>query len=234
MKKKPRLNILVTGENRWIDSQDWPPKGTRGEQLYLSSNGHLSFLIPGSEGGSTSYVYDPLKPAPTLGGNVVLERSGVRDQRPLSLRPDVLTFTSDALERPLEVVGRITADLRVSSSAPDTDFVARLIDMHPDGYMHNLCDGILRARYRNSLKEAEWLQPGKIYELNIDLWSVAHVFKPGHRLAVQITSSSFPRWDRNWNTTENPGAATSGQSARQTVWHNSEHPSCILLPVLAK
>jgi len=232
VEKEQPVTYLLTGENRWVKSQDWPPAGAHVQQLYLCANSHLSFSRPGSEGGSTSYVYDPMNPAPTLGGNIVLERSGVRDQRSLSKRPDVLTFTSGVLEQPIQVAGRISADLWISSSAPDTDFVARLIDLHPDGYMYNLCDGILRARYRNSLTEAEWLQPNKVYELKVDLWSAAHVFKPEHRLAVQITSSSFPRWDRNWNTTETPGSATGGQTARQTIWHNFEYPSCIYLPVI--
>jgi putative CocE/NonD family hydrolase len=145
----------------------------------------------------------------------------------------VLTFAGSPVDRPLRVAGRVSASLWISSSAPDTDFVVRLIDRHPDGYMHNLCDGITRTRYRRSMKEPAWLKPGEIYELKIDLWSMAHVFKPGHRIAVQITSSSFPRWDRNWNTTEDPGAATSGQTARNTIWHDNIHPSLILLPVIA-
>lgn len=234
VEKEAPVRYLLTGENCWVESADWPPKDSQEKRLYLDAEGTMDFSAPGNKGDSTSFIYDPMNPAPTLGGNIVLERSGVRDQRPLSERPDVLTFVSDALEQPLTVAGHIISDLWISSSAPDTDFIVRLIDVQPDGYMYNICDGILRARYRNSLKIAEWLQQGKVYDLKVDLWSAAHVFKPGDRIAVQITSSSFPRWDRNWNTTDNPGAALSGQPARQTIWHNSEYPSCILLPVLAR
>ena len=230
---EPPVRLFFTGENRWTEMPGWPPPETGEDRLYLGTGGSLGFQAPAGKGGSTSFTYDPADPAPTLGGNTILARRGVVDQRPLSSRPDVLTFTGVALDRPLRVAGRVTADLWISSSAPDTDFVVHLIDVHPGGYMQNLCDGILRARYRNSLKKAEWLKPGEICELKVDLWSAAHVFKPGHRIAVQVTSSSFPRWDRNWNTKEDPGAATDGQPARNTVWHDSIHPSCVLLPVVA-
>lgn len=106
------------------------------------------------------------------------------------------------------------------------------IDVHPDGYMQNVCDGILRCRYRESLQEPRWLKAGQAYKLKIDLWSVAHTFKAGHRFAVQVASSSFPRWDRNWNTKESPAAATAGQPAQQTIWHDAAHASCVWLPVM--
>ncbi len=227
-------DIFITGENRWANMPDWPPPRAKEKSLYLGANGSLDFSKPGfgSNDGSTTYTSDPLNPVPTVGGNIMLALPGVRDQRPLSTRPDVLTFTGRPLDKSLITAGRIIADLWISSSAPDTDFVVRLIDQHQDGYMHNLCDGILRARYRDSLQEPSWLKPQEIYNLKVDLWSTAHVFKPGHRIVVQVTGSSFPRWERNWNTTEDPGAATGGQPAYQTIWHNNTHPSCILLPVL--
>jgi putative CocE/NonD family hydrolase len=231
VEKESPVRLFLTGENHWIDMPDWPLPGATEKRLYLGANGSLDFSAPQGDTGSSYFLYDPADPVPTLAGNVMLALRGVRDQRPLSARPDVLTFTGSPVEQPLMVAGRITADLWVSSSAPDTDFVVRLIDVHPDGYMHNLCDGIMRARYRNSLKQASWLKQGEVEKLKVDLWSMAHVFKPGHRMAVQVTSSSFPRWDRNWNTDEAPGAATSGQSARNTIWHNNDHPSCVVLPV---
>lgn len=224
--------VFMTGDNRWVTMSDWPPPQAKDTPLYLGTNNSLDFTKPGINDGSSAYTYDPLNPVPTVGGNIMLALPGVRDQRPLSIRPDVLTFTGRSLGKPLTVAGHVNADLWISTSAPDTDFVVRLIDQHPDGYMHNLCDGILRARYRDSLQQSSWLKPGHIYNLKVDLWSVAHVFKPGHRLVIQVTSSSFPRWDRNWNTTEDPGSATGGQPAHQIIWHDNEHPSCILLPVL--
>jgi hypothetical protein len=230
IEKESPVRLFVTGKDGWADFPDWPPEAKE-ERLYLGPNSILGFSIPDIGGSSTSYTYDPTDPALTLGGNTLLALPGIKDQRPLSARPDVLTFVGNQVNQPLRVAGRIMADLWISSSAPDTDFVVRLIDQHPDGYMQNLCDGIIRARYRHSLAEPAWLKPGEIYELKVDLWSIAHVFKPGHHIAVQVTSSSFPRWDRNWNTTEDPGAATTGQSARNTIWHDSSHPSCIMLPV---
>ena len=229
--REPAVRLFVTGENRWAEMTDWPPKEATDRRLYLRADSKLAFAAPRARGGSTSFTYDPADPAPTLGGNIVLARPGVRDQRPLSERPDVLSFVGGPLDKPLAVMGRIIADLFVSSSAPDTDFVARLIDVHPDGYMRNLCDGILRARYRNSLEEPEWLTPGEVYRLKVDMWSIAHVFGVGHRLAVQVTGSSFPRWDRNWNSKDEPGAGTGGPPARQTVWHDAGHPSAVVLPV---
>jgi putative CocE/NonD family hydrolase len=231
----PPVRLFLTGENSWINMPDWPPRDIKEQKLYLSSGGTLNFSVPGPDSGSSSYNYNPADPAPTLGGNTLLIAApGVKDQRPLSARSDVLTFRGAPLEEPLQVIGRITADLWVSSSAPDTDFVVRLIDVYPDGYMHNLCDGILRVRYRQSLKEPSWMRNDQIYELKVDLWSMAHVFKLGHRIAVQVTSSSFPRWDRNWNTTEDPGSATAGQIAHQKIWHDSNYPSGVLLPVLVR
>ena len=231
VERDPPVRLLLTGENRWVDMPDWPPPGAQDKPLYFGPNGSLDFSPSPAGDTSSSFLYDPLDPVPTLGGNVMLAVRGVRDQRPLSARRDVLTFTGAPLDRTLQIAGRVTANLWVSSSEPDTDFVARLIDVHPDGYMHNLCDGIIRARYRHSLKEADWLKPAEVYQLKVDLWSIAHVFKPGHRLAVQVASSSFPRWDRNWNTTEDPGAATGGQPAHNTVWHDTSRPSSIHLPV---
>lgn len=228
----PPVHLFFTGENRWLDAQDWPPPEATEKRLYFYADRRLDFSSPQSNNSSTSFIYNPEDPVPTLAGNVVLELRGVRDQRPLSTRPDVLTFTGSPINNQLRVAGHVLADIWISSSAPDTDFVVRLIDVYPDGYMQNLCDGIIRARYRNSLNNPEWLQAGEVYNIKIDLWSIAHVFKSGHRIVVQITSSSFPRWDRNWNTTEDPGAAISGQIAHQTIWHDSSRPSCMILPVL--
>ena len=176
-----------------------------------------------------------LDPAPTIGGNTLIggtHAPGVKDQRPLSARPDVLTFTGAVLARPLTAMGRVSARLWVSSSAPDTDFVVRLVDAHPNGYLENVADGILRARYRSSLDTPTWLEPGQVYPIAVDLWSTAHTFRAGHRLAVQVTSSNFPRWDRNWNTKQPPGEAVIGVAAQNTVWHDAEHPSHLLLGVV--
>ena len=245
VEREPAARVFLTGENLWTTWEDWPPAGAHELPLYLHPDGALGFAPPGGVGGAHSaastgsasrYTYDPAHPAPTLGGNTLMPGvypPGVKDQRPLSRRPDVLTFTGVPLERPLVAVGRVGARLWASSSAPDTDFVARLLDVHPDGTMENVCDGIIRARYRDALTGPQWLEPGRANALRVDLWSVAHVFKAGHRPGVQVTSSSFPRWDRNWNTREDPGAAMAGQVAEQAIWHDAENPSCIVLAVLS-
>lgn len=228
------VRVFVTGENRWRSLPDWPPIPVHQQAYYLQPEGGLSLGIPASGDETSHYTYDPTDPTPTLGGGTLMvwpSPAGVVDQRPLSQREDVLTLTSSLLEQSLTVLGKVDARLWISSSAPDTDFVVRLLDIHPDGYQANLCDGILRARYRDSLVELAWLEPGQVYELRIDLWSSAHTFLAGHRIGVQISSASFPRWDRNWNTREDPASATVGQPARQTIWHDAKHPSAIVMQV---
>ena len=144
----------------------------------------------------------------------------------------MLTFTGAPLGQPLTVMGRVSARLWVSSSAPDTDFVARLIDVHPNGYMQNVCDGILRARYRESPGEPRWLEPGQAYELNVDLWSGGpHL--PGRTSAGPAgDEQQLPRWDRNWNSQEDRGRPPAGPAAEQTIWHSAAQPSCVVLPAI--
>lgn len=229
------VRLFISGENRWLTLPDWPPVNARPQAFYLQAGGLIKLTPPDGTAGSSHFRYDPEKPAPTLGGNTLLPGvfpAGIKDQRPLSQRQDVLTFFSAPLEQPLTIIGDVSAKLWASSSAPDTDFVVRLLDIHPDGYLENICDGILRARYRESLIEPKWLEPGKAYELTIDLWAAAHTFLVGHRVGLQVTSSSFPRWDRNWNTTEDPAVAVTGVVADQTIWHEAAHPSCVILPVI--
>ncbi len=231
--REPPVHVFVMGENRWRKLPDWPSPEMQQKPWFLMDGGRLSKDLP--DASAARYTYDPADPAPTLGGTSLmpgLYSSGVKDQRRLSARPDVLTFFSNPLDMPLTIMGRVTAQLWAGSSAPDTDFVVRLIDVHPDGYMHNLCDGIIRARYRDSLSEPTWLEPGQVYEFSIDLWSTAHTFLPDHQIAVQVTSSNFPRYDRNLNTTDAPGAGVISQLAEQTVWLGVGYPSRVLLPVL--
>jgi hypothetical protein len=177
-----------------------------------------------------AYVYDPDHPVPTLGGNTLGIVDGVHDH----LRADQLslTYTSEPLEQELEVTGPVTAVLYAMSSAPDTDWVVRLEDVHPDGYVRNLCDGILRARYRDSFERPELLAPGQVYRFDIDLWATSNAFLPGHRVRVAITSSCFPRFDRNLNTGGPIHREAAGQVAINTVLHDELRPSHIMLPVI--
>jgi putative CocE/NonD family hydrolase len=159
---------------------------------------------------------------------------GVQDQRHVEERQDVLVYTSEPLTVPLEVTGPLTVQLYAATSAPDTDFTAKLVDVRPDGYAHNLADGVIRARYRQSRTRPSLLTPGQVYQFTIDLWATSHVFLRGHRLRLEISSSNFPRFDRNLNTGEDQATSSRLQAATQTVFHEQRYPSHILLPVIPR
>ena len=236
------VRLFVMGENRWRDEQEWPLARTHYTRYYLhaeapantrNGGGTLSTFPPGDE-PPDSYTYDPKDPVATLGGNTLIIPQGVSDQRPVEDRQDVLVYTSEALERDLEVTGPIKVRLFASSSAVDTDFTAKLVDVGPDGYVQNIQDGIIRARYRTSESEPSLMEPGRVYEFVIDLWATSHLFKRGHRLRVDISSSNFPRFDRNPNTGAPLGRDDRMEVARQTVHHREAYPSHIVLPVIPR
>lgn len=239
------IKLFVMGANVWRDEQEWPLARAVETRYYLHSNGqantlngsgYLSTESPEDE-SPDQYIYDPANPVITLGGALLTSpeyRPGPYDQGPIESREDVLVYTTPVLEQDVEVTGPITAHLWAISSAPDTDFVARLVDVHPNGYAQNLTDGIIRIRYRNFAKgEAPSLiQPGKAYEYEIDLWSTSNVFKAGHRIRLDVTSSNFPRWDRNPNTGHEFGVNSELAKAQQTILHDREHPSYVVLPIV--
>jgi putative CocE/NonD family hydrolase len=176
---------------------------------------------------------------PTRGGGLCCDTGdylppGAFDQRPNESRQDVLVYTTPALDEDVEVTGPIRLDLYASSSAVDTDFTAKLIDVHPDGYAQNLTDGILRARYRNSQEKAEFMERSHIYEFKIDAGATSNVFLVGHRIRLEISSSNFPRFDRNLNTEEEPERGTRWVKATNAVYHNHEYPSALILPVFQR
>ncbi len=239
---EPPVRLFVMGENRWRGEQEWPLARTQYTRYYLhaaapantrNGGGTLSTYPPGDEPPDT-YTYDPKDPAATLGGNTLIIPQGVADQGPVEDRQDVLVYTSEALERDLEVTGPIQVHLFASSSAVDTDFTAKLVDVRLDGYARNLQDGIIRARFRTSGSEPSLIEPGRVYEFGIDLWSTSHLFKTGHRIRVEISSSNFPRFDRNPNTGAPLGRDDRLEVARQTVYHREEYPSHIVLPVIPR
>ncbi len=239
---EPPVYLFVMGDNRWRHENEWPLARTHYTRYYFHSGGSantgdgdgvLSTAPPGEE-PPDSYIYDPGDPAPTLRGNTLMIPHGVADQRPAEDRPDVLVYTSAPLERELELTGPITAQLFAASSAVDTDFTAKLVDVAPDGYARNLQDGIVRARYRTSARRPALITPGQVYEYKIDLWATSHVFQAGHRLRVEISSSNFPRFDRNPNTGAPLGEDDRLETAQQTVLHTAAHPSHILLPVIPR
>jgi putative CocE/NonD family hydrolase len=222
--EEPPVRIFVMGRNVWRDEASWPLARARNERWFLSEGEDLGRQAPDADAGSTEFVYDPSDPVPTHGGQTLLLRNfpvdGPLDQARIESRPDVCVFTSEVLQQDLEVTGRVRVVLHAESSAPSTDWVARLCDVHPEGSSFNICDGILRVE-----KGADRLQ-----EIEIDLWSTSNVFLAGHRLRVHVTSSSFPRWDRNLNTGNQ--RETRMQTAQQRIHHNSGHASFIELPVV--
>jgi putative CocE/NonD family hydrolase len=240
--REPPVTIFVMGDNVWRQEQEWPLARSRYTRYYLHSqgaanslygDGQLSLVAPAQEPVDT-YVYDPRDPVPTRGGNALVIPLGVYDQRPVEARQDVLCYTGEPLRQALEVTGPLVVMLYAASSAPDTDFTAKLVDVRPDGYAQNLADGIIRARYREARARPSPIIPGAVYAYSIDLWSTSHVFKPGHRLRLDIASANFPRFDRNPNTGHALFRDAELQTAAQTILHDAAHPSHIVLPVIPR
>lgn len=246
MMDEPPVSIFVMGENKWRTESRWPLSRAVEKKYYIRGAGHansrfgdgiLGVEAPKQEPTDT-FVYDPEDPAPTYGnimpwqGFGIPNSDGPRDQRAIQNRNDVLVYTSPTLQKDIEVTGRVLFKLHAASTARDTDFTAKLVDLHPNGYAQSLMEGITRARYRNSFKKQELLTPGKIYEYTIDLWSVSHVFLKGHKIQVEISSSNFPKYDRNPNTGAKFGEDARLQKATQTIYHDSAHPSHIVLPII--
>ncbi len=242
--ERPPLELYVLGADEWRGGDEWPLPGTELTPFFLRSGGRLDRDAARSDEPADRYTYDPEDPVPTIGGvNSVLTMTqgaarpilpGPRDQRELEARADVLSYTSDELERDLEVIGPVETVLFAASSAKDTDFVVRICDVYPDGRSIFLTEGILRARYRNSSEgdSTELLEPDEVAEYRIRCYPMANVFRAGHRLRLDVTSSSFPRFSRNLNTGEDVGTGTRVEVARQTVLHTSEYPSHVVLPVI--
>jgi len=231
------------GENRWRSYEEWPVPGSREEEWHLRSGGRLLREPGRADEDSASYDYDPEDPVPTVGGPVLMapiHRAGPRDQRVVETRPDVLVYTGEPLEGPYTVLGSVYVTLFAASSAPDTDFVARLVDVYPDGRAMGVADGIVRASARESYPAPgvvrpvapSPIEPGEVYEYVIDLWATGITFLAGHRLRVEITSSSHPRWERNLNTGESAVHSSRAEVAHQTIFHDAARPSRITLTVV--
>jgi putative CocE/NonD family hydrolase len=243
--KDARIKLFVMGENRWRDEQEWPLARTLYKTYFLDSggqantvsgNGTLSLERPR---GATAdrYRYNPADPTPTLGGNICCSSvpSGPRNHAPIESRRDVLVYSTPPLENSVEVTGPIRARIFASTSARDTDWVVRLLDVGPDGFARNLQDGIVRARWRRGMsKHPSLVRPDAVIAYDIDLWATSNLFLPGHRIRVEITSSNFPRFDRNLNTGEDPSHATRMVVADQAVYHSSRYPSHITLPIIPR
>jgi putative CocE/NonD family hydrolase len=239
----------------WKQGTDWPLPGTDMTPWYLHADGLLNPTRPAVEASSTTFTFDPRNPVPTIGGSFsstspVFE-PGAYDQResddvfgatkpylPLKSRDDVLVFQSAPLAADVEVVGPIVVRLFISSTAPDTDITAKLIDVYPPstdfptGYEMNLTDGILRTRYRNRADRQELMQPGEVYEIDVTPFPTANVFKQGHRIRVDISSSNFPRFDVNPNTGDPLGRHRRMIPAENSVYHDAGRPSHVVLPIV--
>jgi putative CocE/NonD family hydrolase len=238
---EPPIRLFVMGDNVWRDEHEWPLARTQYTDFYLHSEGKANSLhgdgslsqTPSEMEPTDQYDYNPENPVPTIGGQIMDgERSGPRDRRPAERRDDVLVYTSEVLREDLEVTGPIEMTLYAASSAPDTDFTATLVDVHPDGMAINITEGIVRARFRESLENPSLIQPGQVYEYKILVWETSNVFKAGHRIRVEVSSSNFPRLARNLNTGEHPGEDASMQVANQTIHHSSQYASRITLPII--
>ncbi|HVT92591.1 MAG TPA: CocE/NonD family hydrolase [Bryobacteraceae bacterium] len=229
------LRIFVIGANRWRDEQEWPLARARSESLYLGARGVLD-REPAREEPPDRYLYDPQNPVPTRGGAVCCDPSlfpwGPMDQRPVEKRGDVLVYTGPVLKREMEVTGPIRVVLYISTTARDTDFTAKLVDVFPDGEARNLTDGILRLRYRNGLDRAVMAKPGEVYAITIDAGVTSNVFLAGHRIRLEISSSNFPRFDRNPNTGTSIADETGWRTALQSIYHDRKRPSALILPVV--
>jgi uncharacterized protein len=238
------VKLFVMGANEYRQEDDWPPPESRMTKYFLHSGGRanslrgdgsLSTAAPKSE-PADAFVYNPSNPAPTMGGPLCCDENrmepGPRDQRSVENRDDVLVYSIGPLQHDLEVTGPITADLFVKSSAVDTDFTAKLVDVAADGFARNLTEGILRMRYRASAEHAALMNPGQIYEISLDLWATSNVFLRGHSLRLEISSSNYPRFDRNLNTGEEIRLGHNFVSATNTVLHDTQHPSALLLPIM--
>ena len=241
---RPPLELYVLGANEWRREHEWPLARTELTPWYLRKGGALDRDVPRSDEPGDRYTYDPADPVPTIGGvSSVLTMTqgaqtpvtpGPRDQRELERRNDVLAYTSDVLDQDVEAIGPVEMVLYAASSAKDTDFIVRLCDVHPDGRSIFVTEGILRARYRNSHEgdSTELLEPGEVAEYRIRCYPTANVFRKGHRLRVDVSSSSFPRFSRNLNNGEDIGTSTRMVVAEQTVLHTDVYPSHVLLPVI--
>jgi putative CocE/NonD family hydrolase len=220
----PPVVYYLMGANEWHGAASWPVPGAELTRFYLGAGGTLSTAEPAAPDEPDRYVYDPRDPAPTMGGSIVshVYPPGSVDVSAAQQRPDVLIYTTEPLTRDLDVAGPLRLILFASSSAVDTDFVARLTDVFPDGRAIQLQAGALRARYRDPDADPSLLEPGRVYRFEIDMWATACRFKAGHRLRVDIASADFPKYDRNTNRGGEPGSPL---TARQTIYHDPERPS---------
>ncbi len=240
--KEPPVRIFIMGENVWRDETEWPIARTQWTKYYFHSNGKantlsgdgtLSITAPASE-PTDSYSYDPAKATPYITDPSFAQVGGPDDYRSVEERSDVLVYTSDPLIEDMEVCGPIRVQLSAASSARDTDFMAKILDVWPNGFAQRLNDGMVRARFRGGMDKPSLIDPGKVYQYDLDLWNTCQLYQKGHRVRIEIASAAFPKYDRNLNTGEVLGMTATMQVAQQKIYHDRDHPSYVVLPIIPK
>jgi putative CocE/NonD family hydrolase len=238
------VRIFVMGEDKYHQESDWPPPEAKLTRYFLHSSGSANSLrgdgglslTPPKKETPDKFTYDPANPVPTIGGSLCCDAEhyepGPRDQRASENRDDVLVYSTKPLAEDMEVTGPVTLELWARSSAVDTDFTAKLVDVSPVGFAMNLTDGILRMRYRDSQEKPGLMNPDQVYKISVDLWATSNVFKKGHIIRLEVSSSNFPRFDSNLNTGADQATSREFVSATNTILHDSEHPSALLVPVI--
>jgi uncharacterized protein len=239
--REPPVRIFVMGANAWRDEAEWPPARAQRVKYFLHGQGRanslygdgsLSTAEPSGE-PSDRYTSDPQHPVPFITEPTFAQIGGPDDYRPVERRDDVLVYSTEPLQVDTEVIGPVRVQLYASSSARDTDFTAKLLDVWPSGYAQRLCDGMVRARFREGMEQPALIEPGRIYAYTIDCWNTSQAFKKGHRIRLEIASSAFPKYDRNPNTGAPLGKSSETKTADQTIYHDRDHPSHLVLPVVA-
>lgn len=238
------VRVFVMGANAYRQESDWPPPQAQPTRYFLHSGGSADSLrgdgglslTPPRKETPDKFTYDPANAVPTVGGSLCCDAAhyepGPRDQRAIESRNDVLVYSTKPLAEDMEVTGPVMLELWAKSSAVDTDFTAKLVDVSPDGFAMNLCDGILRMRYRDSQQRPALMNPDQVYKLSVDLWATSNVFRKGHIMRLEVSSSNFPRFDRNLNTGAEQATSRQFVSATNTILHDAEHPSALLVPVI--
>jgi putative CocE/NonD family hydrolase len=238
----PEVRYFLMGADEWHEAASWPIPGSTPTTLYLRSegaanssrgDGRLDPDAPDADEHADRYVYDPHDPTPSVPGQMIRPWGSV-DQTPIEDRDDVLCYSTAPLEHDVDVVGSVRATIWAVTDGPDTDWIVKLVDVHPDGYVLRLAEGMIRARYRESHAAPTPLEPGRPYRYEVDVGPVGNRFRAGHRIRVEVASSSFPQFDRNMNTGATFGIETVGRSARQAILHDAEHPSSLVVPIVGR
>ena len=247
IEKLPKVTYFTMGINRWQTSEVWPPAGARPQTFYLSSGGRANTMDgdgvltskPPAADAPDTFTYDPMKPVTSYGGNVCCTgtaiTAGAFDQRKMEVRPDILVYTSEPFKEGTEVSGPITPTLYVSSDAKDTDFTVKVLDVYPDGRAYNLDESIQRMRWREGYETPPvWMEPGQVYKVTLQPLTTSNYFEAGHRLRIEVSSSNFPRFDRNMNTGGNNYDETAGVVAHNVVHHSKQYPSSVTITVVTR